>query len=129
MPITDNVMTSGAAANAASGNSGSAKRRNPYVPILSSTAARMTDPPVGASTWASGNQVWNGNNGTLMANERPNAANSQPCTCAGTSSAAKCNRSNDGRPNCASCSAAKYRMATSISRLPASVYSRNFSAA
>ncbi len=27
----------------------------------------MTDTAVGASTWASGNQVWNGKIGTLMA--------------------------------------------------------------
>src|SRR3954454_5858431 len=31
------------------------------------TAARMTDPTVGACVWASGSQVWNGNIGTLMA--------------------------------------------------------------
>src|SRR5436853_6629543 len=30
-------------------------------------AARITDPTVGASVWASGSQVWNGNIGTLMA--------------------------------------------------------------
>src|SRR5947209_5097757 len=29
----------------------------PYVPILSSTPARMTEIAVGASTWASGNQL------------------------------------------------------------------------
>jgi len=27
----------------------------------------MTDPAVGASTWASGSQVWKGNIGTLIA--------------------------------------------------------------
>src|SRR5205823_13099268 len=30
-------------------------------------AARITEPTVGASVWASGSQVWNGNIGTLMA--------------------------------------------------------------
>src|ERR1035438_6061630 len=45
----------------------SEKRRKPYVPILSSTAARITEPAVGASTCASGSQVWKGNMGTLMA--------------------------------------------------------------
>ena len=40
---------------------------NPYVPIFRRTAARMTDPAVGASVCASGSQVWNGNIGTLMA--------------------------------------------------------------
>jgi hypothetical protein len=33
---------------------------------LSSTAARITEPTVGAWVWASGSQVWNGNIGTLM---------------------------------------------------------------
>ena len=32
------------------------------------TAARITDPPVGASTWASGSQVCTGHIGTLTAN-------------------------------------------------------------
>jgi hypothetical protein len=31
-------------------------------------AARITEPTVGASVWASGSQVWKGNIGTLMAN-------------------------------------------------------------
>ena len=38
-------------------------------------AARITEPAVGASTWASGSQVWNGNIGTLIANARKNARN------------------------------------------------------
>ena len=43
----------------------------------------MTETGVGASTWASGNQVWNGNIGILMANpmKRPTKAtfaNSSP---------------------------------------------------
>ncbi len=37
----------------------------------------MTEPAVGASTWASGSQVWNGNIGTLMANARKKARNSK----------------------------------------------------
>ena len=39
----------------------------------------MTEPAVGASTWASGSQVWNGNIGTLMANPTKNARNTQNC--------------------------------------------------
>src|SRR3954462_6635022 len=58
------------------GKNGSEKRINPYVPIFNSTPARITDPAVGASTCASGSQVWNGNIGTLMANPRKNAKNS-----------------------------------------------------
>ena len=38
------------------------------MPIFRSTPARMTEIGVGASTWASGNQVWKGNIGILMAN-------------------------------------------------------------
>ena len=40
-------------------------------------AARITEPAVGASTWASGSQVWNGNIGTLIANARKNAPNAR----------------------------------------------------
>src|SRR5271157_4472877 len=59
------------------GKNGSEKRRKPYVPIFSRTPARITEPAVGASTCASGSQVWNGNIGTLIANPRKNAKNSQ----------------------------------------------------
>src|SRR2546427_220094 len=38
--------------------------RNP--PSLSRTPARITDPPVGASTWASGNHVWSGHVGNFV---------------------------------------------------------------
>ncbi|OQB86762.1 MAG: hypothetical protein BWX86_02782 [Verrucomicrobia bacterium ADurb.Bin122] len=37
----------------------------------------MTEPAVGASTCAAGSQVWNGNIGTLIANDRKKAANTQ----------------------------------------------------
>ena len=33
----------------------------------------MIEPAVGASTWASGSQVWNGHIGTLMAKARKKA--------------------------------------------------------
>ena len=33
-------------------------------------AASSTEPTVGASVWASGSQVWNGNIGTLIAKPR-----------------------------------------------------------
>jgi hypothetical protein len=49
-------------------------------PSFSRTAARMTDPGVGASTCASGSHVWNGKIGTLMANASANAPNSQYCS-------------------------------------------------
>ena len=62
---------------AASGKSGTAKRRKPKVPIFSMTPARITEPPVGASTCASGSHVWNGNIGTFTAKARKKAPNSQ----------------------------------------------------
>ena len=51
----------------------------PYPPNLSRIAARMTDPAVGASTWASGSQVWTGHIGNLTANEAKKASHSQVC--------------------------------------------------
>ena len=46
------------------------------MPSFSMMPARITEPPVGASTWASGSQVWNGNIGTFTANARKKAKNS-----------------------------------------------------
>ena len=40
---------------------------------------------MGASTWASGSQVWNGNIGTLMAKPRKKARKTQNCISRGTS--------------------------------------------
>ncbi len=54
----------------------------PYVPIFSSTPASRTDPAVGASTCASGSQVWNGNSGTFTAKARKNPRKSH-CAAAG----------------------------------------------
>src|SRR5215469_2479542 len=59
------------------GSSGSENRKNPYVPIFSSTPARMTEPAVGASVCASGSQVWNGNIGTFIANAKKKPQKSQ----------------------------------------------------
>ena len=39
----------------------------------------MTEPAVGASTWASGSQVWTGHIGTLTAKEAKKASHSQHC--------------------------------------------------
>jgi hypothetical protein len=49
------------------------------VPIFRSTPARITEPAVGASTCASGSQVWNGTIGTLMPKASANAAKSHGC--------------------------------------------------
>ena len=43
----------------------------------------MTEPAVGASVWASGSQVWNGNIGTLIAKPKKKAKKSQICSSAG----------------------------------------------
>src|SRR5712672_1292867 len=64
---------------AVSGNSGREKRRNPYVPIFSRTLARITEPAVGASTCASGSQVWNGHIGTFTAKPRKKAQKTHHC--------------------------------------------------
>ena len=80
MPITARTMISGNASWAARGNIGREKRRNAYAPILSSTPARSTEPPVGASVWASGSHVWNGTIGTLIMNASVNAAKSHTCS-------------------------------------------------
>ena len=56
----------------------------PYVPIFSSTPARITEPAVGASTCASGSQVCSGNIGTLIANDSAKAPSSSVCVCTGS---------------------------------------------
>ena len=43
-------------------------------------AASTTEPPVGASTWASGNQVCTGHIGTLTAKAVKNARNMKVCS-------------------------------------------------
>src|SRR5437762_12171160 len=63
---------------------GRLKRMNPYVPIFSRTAARITEPAVGASVCASGSHVWNGNIGTLIAKPRKNARKTHHCRLKGT---------------------------------------------
>src|ERR1700751_1785654 len=77
--ITDSTITQKRTRPCVStaGKNGNEKRIKPYVPIFSKTPARITEPAVGASTCASGSQVWNGNIGTLIANPRKNAKNNQ----------------------------------------------------
>jgi hypothetical protein len=50
-----------------SGNRGNENLISPYVPNFSKRTAKITDPNVGASTWASGNQICNGNTGIFAA--------------------------------------------------------------
>ncbi len=78
MPITASTSTRSRThgVNATIGKNGTANRRNPYVPIFSMMDASTTEPPVGASTCASGSHVWNGNIGTFTANASAKAVNS-----------------------------------------------------
>ena len=80
MAIADIQKTSGCNRSLATGNIGRLKRRKPYPPIFSSTAASTTDPAVGAWTCASGSQVWTGHIGILTAKEAKNARNNSVCT-------------------------------------------------
>src|ERR687898_854669 len=77
MPTNERPTIIGTKYRDASGRIGRLKRMKPYVPIFRSTAARMTEPAVGASVCASGSQVWNGNIGTLTAKPRKNARKTQ----------------------------------------------------
>src|ERR1043166_4141497 len=77
IPVTASVIIKGANCRDAFGNKPKLNRNNPYVPIFSSTPARMTEPAVGASVCASGNQVCSGQSGTLIQNAKANARNSQ----------------------------------------------------
>src|ERR1700679_125802 len=61
------------------GKNGSEKRMNPYVPIFSKTPAKITEPAVGASTCASGNQVWTGHIGIFTAKDAKNASHNHLC--------------------------------------------------
>ena len=83
IPMTARTAISGVQSVAATGNRAMANRRKPYVPIFSKTAARITEPAVGASTCASGSHVWNGNIGTLKAKARKKAAKSHSCSFTG----------------------------------------------
>ena len=75
MPITESArrLSRTQGVKSAPGKNGSAKRRKPYVPILSMIPARITEPAVGASTCASGSHVWKGNIGTFTAKARKKA--------------------------------------------------------
>src|ERR1700733_4641813 len=83
MATMESVNTSGANISVAEGNMGSEKRRKPYPPIFNRMPARITEPAVGASTWASGSQVWTGHIGILTAKLAKKASHSQVCIAGG----------------------------------------------
>ncbi len=94
-----------------------------------SRPARITEPAVGASTCASGSQVWNGTSGTLIAKAIANARKNQNWRFAGTAVSYRVSRSKLYAPFAVLCSQASPRIASSISTLPAIVNRMNFTAA
>jgi hypothetical protein len=77
--ISESAIIIHASWREASGRIGSEKRTKPYAPSLSRMAASTTEPPVGASVWASGSQVCTGHMGTLTAKANRKAKNSHSC--------------------------------------------------
>src|SRR5437868_12100631 len=88
MPITARRPIQGAHEWAALGRMGMAMRTKPHVPNFRRMAARITEPTVGASVWASGSQVWNGNIGTLMAKPMNRPAKISDAVAVGSEAAA-----------------------------------------
>ena len=118
MPTTDSAMMIPKPSCAAAGKSGRAKRRKPYAPILRSTPARSTDPPVGASVCASGSQVCSGNIGILIMNARANAENSQNCSRGVNMTPYNVTMSNVSAPSGPRPRSTTYSMATNMNALP-----------
>ena len=79
----------GTASTTPTGVMGSTNLNSPYVPNFNSTPAKTTEPAVGASVWAKGNQVCTGNNGTLTAKPANMAIMTQNCSVAERSTEAK----------------------------------------
>ena len=73
MAIRDNEIMRGLSNKVASGEMGIAKRIKLYPPSFNIIAASITEPPVGACTWASGSHVWSGHIGILTAKAIKNA--------------------------------------------------------
>ena len=90
----------------------------------------MIEPAVGASTWASGSQVWNGNIGILIANASAKARNTQNWNSAEKRPRAATSSGSESVREPAS-PLARYTatMPTSISNDPESVNRTNFSVA
>ena len=95
------------------------------MPILSSTPARSTEPPVGASTWASGSQVWKGTIGTFTANPAMRARKIAISAAGGSGWArmesVRLSMSNVTVPVCEVFQSTIARSPRKVSRLPANV--------
>ena len=79
IPITARTASQGASLQGCLREEGQVEAQKTVGAHFQQDAARITEPAVGASTWASGSQVCNGNIGTLMANANPKATNSHTC--------------------------------------------------
>ncbi len=90
---------------------------------MSRTPARITEPAVGASTWASGSQECSGHTGTLMAKAAAKPQNNSPCMAAGTPLAMMAGTEK------VPMLMPSHRMASSIRIEPAMVYRKNLIAA
>ena len=75
MAATASTPSTGAAQRAPSGATPTATRIMPYVPILSSTPARITLPTVGAWVCASGSHECSGQSGLFTANASASSVN------------------------------------------------------
>lgn len=73
VPHSATIRTKGIKYKQALGTKPSEKRINPYPPNFNKILANIIDPIVGASTCASGNQIWNGTIGILTANVKNNS--------------------------------------------------------
>src|SRR3954468_6971390 len=82
--MSDSVMMNHAHSCDASGAIGIENRRKPYAPSLSMIAASTAEPPVGASTCTSGNQVCTGHIGTFTANAAKKAKKMRICAGSGS---------------------------------------------
>ena len=129
MPITPSVSMTGPNHEDASGNKKMPNRMSPYVPIFSITPARMTEPAVGASVWASGSHVCSGKIGTLMANAAANARNNQREVFLGRFASASLVMSKVSSPMFFLARNANVTIATSMRPEPTIVNRKNFVAA
>jgi hypothetical protein len=86
MAINDRPIIIGANFSHAWGSIGKENLTRPYAPSFSRIAASTTEPPVGASVWASGSQVCTGHIGTLTAKANRKPKKSSTCVLSGSGS-------------------------------------------
>jgi hypothetical protein len=74
------VYTKGKKKFVARGKNGIKNRINPNPPSFNKILAKITEPIVGASTWASGNHKWNGIIGIFVANVKKRQNHKKSCS-------------------------------------------------